>query len=245
MEWQGWAEQLVELLTLKRAPVAVTYTDSPPETASTGKCRVCGALIRAAQGEVIVLNAGNSTCPGGSMFLGLSQQPPERAKALREFVINGEKLYSCPTAFHRSRALSRVKPPFGLAEHIVFAPLASAPLPPDVTVFTGTPQQAARLVTLAGWENGKPMQCDPTGALCKSVITYPLVTGEINLSLGDITARHSEKYGDDEMFVTLPYAHLRSAIAAIPHCSAGTGKAVLPPAMRRVMEESGGEALEF
>jgi len=174
------------------------------------------------------------------MYLGLAAQPPERARALRDFLINGEKLYSCPTAIHRSQALSRVKPPYGLADYVVFAPLASAPLRPDVVVFTANAQQAARLVTLAYWETGEPMQCDPTGALCKSVITYPLVMNTVNISLGDITARRSERYGDDEMFVTLPYAALRSAIAAIPHCSAGTGKAVLPPAMRREIEASGG-----
>jgi uncharacterized protein (DUF169 family) len=245
MEWQRWSQQLTELLSLTRAPVAVTYTDTPPEKADTGKCRVCGALIRAAEGELIVLNAGNSTCPGGSMYLGLAPQPPERARALREFLIHGEKLLSCPAAIHRSQALSRVKPPLGLADHVVFAPLASAPLQPDIAVFTANAQQAARLITLGYWEDGKPMQCDPTGALCKSVITYPLVTNEINLSLGDITARRSEKYGDEELFVTLPYSHLRSVIAAIPHSSAGTGRAVLPPAMRKVMEERGGEALEF
>jgi len=244
MEWQEWGKQLVELLGLRRQPVAVTYTDAPPKGAGP-KCRVCDAIIKAGEREVVVMEAGTSACPGGSTYLGLAPQPPERAKALREFLINGEKLLSCPTAIYRSNFLSRIKPPFGLADHVVFAPLVSAPLKPDVAIFTVNAQQAARLVTLAYWETGEPMQCDPTGALCKSVITYPLVTNQVNISLGDITARRAEKYGDDEMFVTAPYAHLRAIVAAIPHSSAGRGKAVLPPAMRQVMEEHGGEAIEF
>ena len=244
MEWQDWGKQLVELLGLKRPPVAVTYTDTPPE-GSDVKCRVCRAVIKAGEGEVVVMNAGTSTCPGGSLYLGLSPQPPERARALREFLINGEKLISCPAAIYRANFLSRIKPPFGLADFVVFASLTAMPLKPDVAIFTVNAQQAARLLTLGYWETGEPMQCDPTGALCKSVITYPLVTNQINISLGDITARRSEKYGDDEMFVTLPYSHLRSVIGAIPHSSAGTGKAVLPPAMRQVMEEQGGEPIEF
>ena len=128
---------------------------------------------------------------------------------------------------------------------MVFAPLLSAPLKPDVVIFTGNAQQAARLVALGYWEDGMPMQCDPTGAQCRSTITYPLVTNEINISLGDITARRSEKYRDDEMFVSVPYSRLRSMVIAIPHSTAGTGKAVLPPAMRQAMEEAGGEPLEF
>ncbi len=244
MEWQAWGKQLVELLDLKRRPVAVTYTDDPPQPAGK-KCRVCTAMIKAAEDEVVVMTAENSACPGGSVFLGLSQQPPERAKALREFLTAGEKLYSCPAAIYRTNFLSRVKPPFGLADAVVFAPLVSAALKPDVAIFTVNAQQAARLITLGFWETGEPMQCDPTGALCKSVITYPLVTNQINISLGDITARKMEKYGPDEMFVTVPFAHLRSIIGAIPHCAAGTGKAVLPPAMRQMMEAQGGEAIEL
>ncbi len=245
MEWQRWGEQLTDLLGLKRLPVAVTYTDSPPQEASRAKCRVCGALVAASRGEVVDLSAENSTCPGGSQYLGLIPLAPERAPVLREFLINGEKLFSCPTAIYRSMFLCKVKPPFGLAEHVVFSPLSRAVLRPDVAVFVGNAQQAARLITLAFYEDGMPMECDPTGAQCRSVITYPLVTNKINVSLGDITARRSEKYADDELFVTLPYASLRSAVNSIARSSAGTGKAVLPPAMRQAMEAAGGEPMEL
>jgi uncharacterized protein (DUF169 family) len=245
MEWQRWGGQFTDLLGLRRLPVAVTYTDTPPAGASRAKCRVCGALTAASRGEVIDLSAENSTCPGGSQYLGLVPVPPERAPVLREFLINGEKLFSCPTAIYRAMYLCQVKPPFGLAEHIVFSPLAQAALRPDIAVFVGNAQQAARLITLAFYEDGMPMECDPTGAQCRSVITYPLVTNKVNVSLGDITARRSEEYGDDELFVTLPYASLRSAVNSIPHSSAGTGKAILPPAMRQALEEAGGEPLEL
>jgi uncharacterized protein (DUF169 family) len=245
MEWQAWAGRLTEVLGLATAPVAVTYTDRPPAEASSQKCRVCGALKGAAEGAIIALSKDNSTCPGGSMYLGLAPQPPERARALREFLINGEKLFSCPTAIHRSAFLSKVKPPFGLADSVVFSPLAKAALPPDIAVFVVNAQQAARLVALAYHETGMPMSCDPTGAQCKSVITYPLVTNQVNVSFGDITARRSEKYRDDELFVTLPMTHLRSAVASIERCSAGTAKIEIPAAMRMVLEETGGEVTEL
>jgi len=51
--------------------------------------------------------------------------------------------------------------------------------------------------------------------------------------------------GENELFVTLPFTHLRSVVESLDKCSAGTAKSELPPAMRRVMEESGGEALEL
>ena len=109
----------------------------------------------------------------------------------------------------------------------------------------GHARQAARLVHLAYYENGLPLECDPSGALCRAVITYPLVTNRVNVSFGDITARRGEKMADDELFVTFPMQQLRSAVASIERCSAGTAKVEIPAAMRRVMQQSGGEPPEL
>ena len=245
MEWQRWGKQLAEVLGLAKSPVGVTYADAGPRDASTGKCRVCGALRHAAEGAVIDLTAENSTCPGGSQYLGLKAQAPEHARTLREFLIHGEKLFSSPVAIYRSMALAKVRPPLGLAEHVVFSPLHRAEFRPDIAVFICNAWQAARLINLAYYETGIPMECDPTGSLCRSVITYPLVTGKVNVSFGDITARKMEKYPADELFVTLPYAHLQSVVASLGPCTAGTAKAEIPAGMRRFMEESGGELPEL
>lgn len=245
MEWQAWARELTEVLGLTKAPVAVTYTDTPPAGASTGKCRACRAITSAAEGTVIDLSAENTTCPGGSMYLGLIPQAPEGAKTLRNFLINGEKLFSCPAAIYRMNTLSKVKPPFGLATHVVFSPIEKAELRPDVAVVTCNAWQAARLISLAWYETGLPMECDPTGALCKSVVTYPLVTGQVNVSFGDITARKSERLAQDELWVTLPYAHLRSVVSSLDACSAGRASAEVPKDMQQLIEQTGGEPVEL
>lgn len=241
MEWQRWGKQLSQVVGLAKSPVGVTYADHAPRDAMTGKCRVCGALKGAAEGALIDLTAGNSTCPGGSQYLGLKAQAPEHARTLREFLIHGEKLFSSPVAIYRSMTLAKVKPPLGLAEHVVFSPLDRAELRPDIVVFICDAWQAARLINLAYYETGIPMECDPTGSLCRSVITYPLVTGKVNVSFGDVTARKMEKYDEHELFVTLPYAHLQSVVASLGSCTAGTAKGEIPSGMRRLMEESGGE----
>jgi hypothetical protein len=54
-----------------------------------------------------------------------------------------------------------------------------------------------------------------------------------------------EKFSADELFVTLPYAHLRSAVASVDACTAGTAEADIPAGMRRLMEESGGDLPEL
>jgi len=245
MEWQRWGKQVAEVLGLTKSPVGVTYTDTGPRDASTVKCRVCGALRNASEGAVIDLTAENSTCPGGSQSLGLKAQTPEHARTLREFLIHGEKLFSSPVAIYRSTALAKVRPPLGMAEHVVFSPLHQAEFRPDIAVFFCNAWQAARLINLAYYETGIPMECDPTGSLCRSVITYPLLTGKVNVSFGDVTARKMEKYPENELFVTLPYAHLQSVVASLGSCTAGTAEAEIPASMRRIMEESGGELPEL
>jgi len=243
--WQTWGKLLQEVLSLERTPIALTYTDTPPKGAATNRCRVCSGIYQAAAGEVIDMTSETSACPGGSLYLGLRQQPPEQARALREFLINGEKLLSSPAAIYRMQVMSKVKPPFGLAQHVVMSPLVSAELRPDIAIFFCSAWQAARIINLAYYETGMPMECDPTGALCKSVVTYPLITGKVNVSFGDVTARKSERMSENELFVTLPYAHLRSVAENVDNCSAGRARSELPPAMRRVIEESGGEVPEL
>ena len=235
MEWQDWGQRLVEVLELAAAPVAVTYTDEPPTGPSTGSCRACTALTLAANGATVTLSADNSSCPGGALYLGLRAQPPEAAGALRDFLIRGEKLFSCPAAIHRALAMSKAKPPLGLAPYVLFAPLPHAPLAPDVVVFRCNAWQAARLVNLAYYETGMPMECDPTGSLCRSAVTYPLVTNRVNVTFGDVTARRMEGYGENELFVTLPLTHLRSVIWSIDRCSAGTARMEVPPAMQALL----------
>lgn len=244
-EWQQWGKELQEVLGLARAPVAVTYADTPPKGASGGRCRVCSAIFQASDGKVVDLSAENSACPGGSLYLGLRAQSPEHAVSLRDFLINGEKLYSCPAAIQRSNALSKVKPPLGMANHVILGPLTSSELSPDVAIFLCNAWQAARLISLAWFEAGMPMECDPSGALCKSVITYPLITGQVNISLGDITARKSERMSEHELFVALPFQSLRSAAASIDRCTGGRAKGEIPESMRRVIQESGGEPPEL
>ena len=220
MEWQDWCKELVETLGLQRTPVAISYADRPPAEAETPKCRACSALYDASAGRVLAYSGENSACPGGSMYLGFGEPTAEQAVRLRSFLINGEKLFSCPAAIFRSRTTGP-EPPRGVAQYAIFAPLDKAPLKPDVTVIICNAWQAARLVNLAYFETGEAMKCDPTGALCRAAITYPLATNRVNVTFGDVTARKMEKASENELYVSLPWTHLRSIVASLDNCSAG------------------------
>ncbi len=242
MIWQAWGRRLKEVLELPGSPVAITYTDQAPQGAGTRKCSVCGLLRNVAAGESFIMTAENSGCPGGTQYLGLRAQHPERAKGLRDFLINGEKLFACAAAILRAQAMSEAKPPYGAAEYVVFAPLDKAPLPPDVTVILCNGWQAARLINLAYYLDGAPMRCDPTGSLCRAAVTYPLVTGRVNVTFGDVTARRMERFPAEVVFISLPYIALRNVVDSIDRCGAGTAAIEIPEEFRRAAEHAeGGE----
>ncbi|MBC7254321.1 MAG: DUF169 domain-containing protein [Actinobacteria bacterium] len=235
--WKNETGTLVEVLRLERKPVAVTFTNEEVEGGSRERISFCRALKRAAEGETFVIDAENSSCPGGSWHCGLSEPPAgKRKRFLQEFLTRGEKLTHSIVSFHRMQALGS-PPPTGLAERVVVGPAEEASLRPDLVVFLVDPEQACRLVTLDHYWDGIPLRVEVTGALCHSAIAYPVVTGRTNVTFGDWTARRMQKYPRDTVFVSVPYERMAALTAAVPRCSAGNAPLEIP----REVEEHMGE----
>ena len=135
MEWIEYAKKIKKVLDLEGSPVAVTYSLYPPKKKSKGKLRVCNAFLAVSKGKIIDLTAETSACGGGTLHLGLGDKfTGEAAKALKEFLTKGEKIYCDIAALHRAFTLS-TQPPLGLAEHIVMSPMEKAEFKPDVVLF--------------------------------------------------------------------------------------------------------------
>jgi uncharacterized protein (DUF169 family) len=233
MEWQRYAKDIAKLLRLKGSPIAVTYSMDPPSNSVGGDHRVCEALLKARDGDIIDLTVETSTCGGGTWHLGLGERPKGDAdKALKEFLVNGEKLFCSLAGFHRAMALT-APPPIGLAEHVILSPLEKAELPPDVVVFICNAVQACRLVTLDGYDTGIPPRIEMAGATCHMTIAYPLVTGELNVNLMDYTSRRIKGYSANDLMVSVPYHRMHGIMRSIPHCTAGTAKFEMPESFRQ------------
>ncbi len=228
MEWKEYASRLKDLLELPGAPIAVTYTNDEVE-GEREKVQMCRALRDANAGRSFVIEQANSACPGGTWHCGLGEPASGQSKRrLQWFLTKGEKLTSSIVAFERLTKLGS-PPPTGLAERVLIGPLASAACRPDLVVFFCNALAACRLLALDQYWDGVHPKLEPAGALCHSVIAYPLMSGQTNLSVGDITARRAQKYPDDIIFVTVPYERMANLIAAIPECTAGTAEFVRPP----------------
>jgi uncharacterized protein (DUF169 family) len=240
-EWREYSGVIKKALGLKGSPVAVTYSVEAVKDSAAGKHRVCNAFLGARDGKTIDLTLSNSSCRGGSWHLGLCEPPTgEEAKALQEFLVKGEKLFCSVGSFYRAQKLSTA-PPLGVAEHVVLSPLEKAQFRPDLVLFVCNAEQGCRLVTLDMYSTGIPPKVDMSGSTCHQAIAYPLVSGELNVSLMDYTSRRIRGYDPGDLIVSIPYHRFHGVMRSIEYSTAGTAKMEIPESFRR---QAGSENLE-
>lgn len=156
--------------------------------------------------------------------MGLEPRPSSDIyKLWEEFLINGEKLFCSSASIHRTMT-STAPPPLGRADYVIFSPLEEAEQAPDLVVFLCNPEQACRLITLATYPDGRPPRLEMAGSTCHMVIAYPMVTGEMNVSLLDYASRKYQDYEPNELFVTVPYHLMAGLMWSVDRCSAGTAE---------------------
>lgn len=240
-EWKDYAGVIKETLELKGSPVAITYSLDPPGGAVGGKHRVCNAFLEARDGKTIDLTLSSSSCSGGSWHLGLCPPPlGEDERAIQEFLVRGEKLFCSVGSLRRAQTLS-TPPPTGVAEHVVLSPLEKAQWRPDLVLFVCNPEQACRLVTLDMYDTSIPPKIDMSGSTCHQAIAYPLLSGELNVSLMDYTSRRIRGYEPSDILVSIPYHRFHGVVRSIEYCTAGNARMEIPESFRRRV---GGETLE-
>jgi uncharacterized protein (DUF169 family) len=215
MEWRGWSDQLKAVVHLECEPVAVGFLGPLPEEAPApgGKVSVCQALRRASEGEWVTVTAETCGCPGGLVNLGLGQTPAAGKERLVEFLVEKEKVYCSRAALHRGQ--QAVPPPLGMAPRVCFAPLSAATFQPDLVLFLGRPGALNELIGLVNYWEGGALATDLSGPACRSGITYPLMTGDLGLSLLDFGARRLADFPEDLLLVSVPLHRMILAMQAL------------------------------
>ena len=243
MKWRDYASEIKEVLGLEGSPVAITYSMEPSSKAVKGKRCVCDAVVQARDGKVIDLTVSTSACRGGTWHLGLGDRPKgEEYKDIKEFLVKGEKLFCSIAAFHRMQYLT-VAPPLDLAEHVVLSPLDKAEFEPDLVLFICNALQACRLVTLDGYETGIPPKLEMCGSTCHQAVAYPVVTGELNVSLMDYTSRKIKDYKPEDLLVSIPYHRFHGVMRSLDGCTAGRAEFEITQSFRRFL--SAGAVRDF
>lgn len=201
MDARTAGRRMTELLGLRAAPVAVTFTSAAPagvpRVAKTGPAG-CAYWKQAAEGAVFYTEAADHfNCPVGSHTHGVGL-PPERAKELEGVV--GTMVGLQYIRMEEVGALPRRTEPFKVA---VYAPLAEAPVPPDVVLVRGRARQimlVAEAARAAGLAGDAAAMGRPACAMIPAVLDGP---GAVT-SLGCIGNRVYTGLGDDELYFTIP-----------------------------------------
>jgi uncharacterized protein (DUF169 family) len=216
-------ENIVEALGIEKGPVGVKYTDEDPRVAiETGSYTVCGAILSASEGKVIELSEDKCACFGGKNHLGLT----ERSEIPWKMLVEGEKLWcDVKTALRSGVEVEKIaRPPVGLAKHVFFYPVQKGVFQPDLVLLLINAEQASRLITLNQFWDGKTPSIEMRGSLCWSMVTYPLVSGNFNLSVGDISARRMERWNPGIMVASIPFERIRGIAEAVEFSTAGSAK---------------------
>ncbi|MDM8001214.1 MAG: DUF169 domain-containing protein [Dehalococcoidia bacterium] len=216
-------ERIRKALGIKAEAVGVKYTDevSTPKPAQ-GKYTVCTGILEAAEGKVVMLSKETCPCPGGQVHLGLTE-----AKAIPlKFLVEGEKLWCDVKTATRSRIewLKIAPPPLGIAGKVYLYPASMDVFVPDLVLFLVNAEQVSRLITLAQFWDGKTPSFEMRGAMCWSAITYPLVSGNFNITVGDISGRRIAGWNENIMIATVPVEKVQGIADAIDKSTAGTAR---------------------
>ncbi len=212
-----------DALGIERAAVGVKYTDeSPAAKPAEGQYAVCNGMLEAAGGKVIMLSKETCACPGGKSHIGLT----ETREVPFRMLVEGEKLWcDVKTAVRSSIESQKIaKAPLGIASKVYLYPVGKDIFVPDLIIFLVNAEQVSRLITLAQFWDGKTPSFEMRGSLCWSSITYPIVSGNFNITAGDISARRMAGWNKNMMIASVPFERIQGIADAIDKSTAGTAE---------------------
>jgi uncharacterized protein (DUF169 family) len=213
-------DRLAGALRLQRRPVAVAFRESAPPhvpkftgVAPSG----CSFWRIAAEGRTFyTAPADHFNCPIGSYTHNVPV-PEHRAVELQQALalmtgVGYIKMEDIPGIFRLPSA----------PEAIIYAPLADAPVDPDVVMFAGRPG-SVMLLEEAAMRAGVAAQLPMLGRPTCMAIPAALAQGTV-ASAGCIGNRTYTGLGDDEMYVAVPGRDLERITAEVETIAAANQK---------------------
>ncbi|MCX5701751.1 MAG: DUF169 domain-containing protein [Candidatus Omnitrophica bacterium] len=234
--WQDYARTLKELLNLEYSPVALNCVKGHSGNTSEKKVRICRAILDAGKGESFLVDKQNNACFGASWHLGFHKiSDPKIINMIKKFVVEGEKLFSSYEAL--DKLMSQMEEaPDNSGSYFLLSPLENVGAAPDLVIFICNAEAACRLLTLVTFLDGIMPKIKIGGPTCRMSIISPLLTGEVNLSFYDYTARKMCNVEKDKLIISIPYKKMPLIIESIEKCSAGTAKIECPLEFREFLQ---------
>jgi Uncharacterized protein conserved in archaea len=212
------SEKLVKMLDLRYEPVAVKIVkkgDKIPEgfEEPESNIRHCQSIMRARRGESFVIPAGKHACVVGASSLGLMPIPPKVKEG--EFHAN-IGMFDCSDAA-ANMIEQRSEFEEGSTIATVVGPLKTFDIEPDVVILVDVPETLYWLVPAATFFEGGRQAFSTAAfqATCVDSTIIPIVSGNMNMSLGCFGCRRSTDIRNEEMIAGIPYKNLEKIIEAL------------------------------
>ena len=215
------SERLKQALQLEGSLIGVSYKDEP-DGDEEDKGSPCGAFLAAHQGKTVTLSKKNCICPGGISHLGFSDKP--LSKKTLQMLVEGEKMWCSLAAANRlflDIEGRKAPPPTEIGDYVNLVPLEELNYLPDLIISICDSTQASRFVILSGYQDGKVPSVEVAGSMCWSAITYPIVSGNFNVTMGDYTARRMWNWAPGKLLVSVPLARYKMILESLDECVAG------------------------
>jgi uncharacterized protein (DUF169 family) len=154
------SDTLKSVLNLQREPAGIKFLKAGEEATFTGaydagaKSRYCQALMRAGNGEKVLLAAENISCPASAAAFGLKPLPDMLSSGQMMFKMG---LFESPDAARNAmEGMTRLEQ--GKYASILLSPLENIEIEPDVVVIEALPEQLMWLSLASIYDTGKRLE---------------------------------------------------------------------------------------
>jgi uncharacterized protein (DUF169 family) len=200
------AQMLTEALDLRQSPVAICFTDTIPAGLKGHTGRVpagCRFWQDGAGGAFATSTSDHNLCAIGVYTHNLQASPAQEAELMDALGAFGELDYVTPADLALIPVLE-LEP-----THVVYAPLAETPLPPDVILLFVNANQTLILSEATGQVESQ--NAPAMGRPACAVVPQVMNTGRAALSLGCCGARaYLDILTDDVAVFAIPGAKLEA-----------------------------------
>jgi uncharacterized protein (DUF169 family) len=204
--------RLTDLLHLERPPVALVFTDEPPQAVAqpAGPVPSACSFWREAERGVFYAPAENHfNCPVGAMVMGF-ELPAEISEQLGGLVES-----MCQQGYLALEEPAKIPTMDSRHRGIVYGPLAEIPAPPDVILMWLSPLQAMIYSEATGSANWTGALMEVSGRPACAALPKAVGRHEPGLSLGCAGMRTFTAISEDRMLAVLPGSEAEEFVAAL------------------------------
>lgn len=208
--------QMKDILNLKREPVGVKFVKASENIEfkemydRTTKTRYCQALMRAGNGEKIIITSENISCPASAAAFGLKPLPDMLSSG--HMLVNMGLFATVEAGKKAMDGMTRLNQ--GEYSRVILSPLKDMEIEPDVVVIESKPEHLMWLSLAYIYETGERIHTNSAifQATCVDSTVIPFVTNEINFSLGCYGCRESTNIEGSENLIGIPFNKLQVVI---------------------------------